>query len=240
MLRLIVGVRRRPNETWVEYMQRSTWRSEEARCKVQADRLVRSPAKTQRKQQMVQKVKTMQSDRWPARILEWTPWFRTNTTRSEGRPKKRMERFTEFVIFVHLFFKFFSCSLCAGVGMRRFCAEMRMGASCVDVPYEPLSLSSLWLICVTGACVWLFRGTSSTSVLCARNEENPATVTTGRSRGFFPSHPLTLSFSPFHLRVGGARSKVCACSLIISSVSTFLSNVNTVFCKTLFRQSSRR
>ena len=45
MLRLIVGVRRRPSETWVEYMQRSTWRSEE--LKVQVDRLVRSPAKTQ-------------------------------------------------------------------------------------------------------------------------------------------------------------------------------------------------
>ena len=45
MLRLIVGVRRRPNETWVEYTQRATWRSEE--LKVQADRLVRSPAETQ-------------------------------------------------------------------------------------------------------------------------------------------------------------------------------------------------
>ena len=87
MLRLIVGVRRRPNETWVEFLQRSTWRSEELAAKYKLTDWCNLQRK--RKQQMVQKVRTMQSDRWPARILEWTPWFRTNTTRSEGRPKKR-------------------------------------------------------------------------------------------------------------------------------------------------------
>ena len=87
MLRLIVGVRRRPSETWVEHMQRSTWRSEELAAKYKLTDWCDLQRK--RKQQMVQKVRTMQSDRWPARILKWTPWFRTNTTRSEGRPKKR-------------------------------------------------------------------------------------------------------------------------------------------------------
>ena len=87
MLRLIVGVRRRSSETSVEYMQRSTWRSEELAAKYKLTDWCDLQRK--RKQQMVQKVRTMQSDRWPARILKWTPWFRTNTTRSEGRPKKR-------------------------------------------------------------------------------------------------------------------------------------------------------
>ena len=70
MLRLIVGVRRRPNETWVEYMQRSTWRSEELAAKYK----LTDWCDLQRKRQQ----------QMPARILEWTPWFRTNTTRSEG------------------------------------------------------------------------------------------------------------------------------------------------------------
>ena len=87
MLRLIVGVRRRPNETWVEYVQRSTWRSEELAAKY---KLVDwCDLQRKRKLQMMQRVQTMQSHRWPVRILEWTPWFRTNSTRSEGRPRKR-------------------------------------------------------------------------------------------------------------------------------------------------------
>ena len=107
MLRLIAGVRRRPSETWVEYMQRSTWRSKELAAKYELTDWCDLLRK--RKQQMVQKVRTMQSDRWPARILKWTPWFRTNTTRSEGN----------FCVFV---FKFFSSFLCAGLPCR-FCAK---------------------------------------------------------------------------------------------------------------------
>ena len=103
MLRLIVGVRRRPNETWVEYMQRSTWRSEELAAKSKLTDWCDLQRKCKKKQ-MVQKVKTMQSDRWPARILEWTPWFRTNTTRSQGRPKKRWSDSHNLYFFVHLFF----------------------------------------------------------------------------------------------------------------------------------------
>ena len=87
MLRLIVGVRRRPSETWVEYTQRATWRSEELAAKYRLTDWCDLQHK--RKQQMMQKVQTMQSHRWPARILEWTPWFRTNSTISEGRPRKR-------------------------------------------------------------------------------------------------------------------------------------------------------
>ena len=64
MLRFIVGVRRRPSETWVEYMQRSTWRSEELAAKYKLTDWCDLQRK--RKQQMVQKVRTMQSDRWPA------------------------------------------------------------------------------------------------------------------------------------------------------------------------------
>ena len=46
MLRLIVGVRRRPDETWVEYTK-SNLAQRRARCEVQTDGLVRSPAQTQ-------------------------------------------------------------------------------------------------------------------------------------------------------------------------------------------------
>ena len=53
MLRLIVGVRRRPSETWVEYMQRSTWRSEELAAKYKLTDWCDLQRK--RKQQMVQK-----------------------------------------------------------------------------------------------------------------------------------------------------------------------------------------
>ena len=53
MLRLMVGARRRPNETWVEYMQRSTWRSEELAAKYKLTD--ECDLQRKRKQQMVQK-----------------------------------------------------------------------------------------------------------------------------------------------------------------------------------------
>ena len=87
MLRLVVGVRRRPDETWVEYTQRATWRSEELAAKYRL--MDWCDLQHKREQQMMQRVRTMQSHLRLARILEWTPWFRTNSIRSEGHPSKR-------------------------------------------------------------------------------------------------------------------------------------------------------
>ena len=54
------------------------------------------------------RVRTMQSHLRPARILEWTPWFRTDSVRSEGHPMidgvfQRVKFLREHLLFIFEF-----------------------------------------------------------------------------------------------------------------------------------------
>ena len=80
MLRLIVGVRRRLNETWVEYMQRSTWRSEELAAKYKLKDWC--DLQRRRKQRMVQK-----SENYAVRPLA-SPHTQMDATVSHKHNKK--------------------------------------------------------------------------------------------------------------------------------------------------------
>ena len=95
MVRMIVGVRRRPEETWVEYNQRST-RQAENYAKGEGHSDWPALQKT-RKWRFAGKLASGSGDKWSERMLSWLPWFRTIPARSVGRPKTRwrddIERF---------------------------------------------------------------------------------------------------------------------------------------------------
>ena len=136
MLRLVVGMRRRPNETWVNYTQRATWRSKELAANYNLTNW--NDLQRKRKQQMVQRVQTMHSDRWPTRVLEWTPWFRTNTTRNESRPKKRWNDSQNLEILAQPFVYFRIHVMNWHAQVQR---EMRMGVSSLWGKKSCLSLN---------------------------------------------------------------------------------------------------
>ena len=86
-MRKIVQTPRKLSESWVEYIQRAT-HAAEAHC----ERLGYSPWDKQQhifKQKLATKMSTGNADKWSARILHWTPWFRTVAWRRIGRPTTR-------------------------------------------------------------------------------------------------------------------------------------------------------
>ena len=87
MLRHIVGVRRKPDETWVEYIQRATHRSED--IAKQSNLTDWNELQRRRKWQYAGKVARFPKERWCHRILEWRPWFRCSSKRDVGRPSLR-------------------------------------------------------------------------------------------------------------------------------------------------------
>ena len=87
MLRWIVGVPRRSDETWVEFVQRATHRSEElAAAHGATDWVVLQKT---RKWKLASKAATSTDRRWITRMLNWKPWFRVLPFRSVGRPVER-------------------------------------------------------------------------------------------------------------------------------------------------------
>ena len=89
MLRLIVGVPRQPHEDWVDYIQRSTHRSESLSKKHGAT--VRVRPQRARTWSLAGKAAASTDQRWIQRLLDWKPWFRTPTHRSVGHPHKRWD-----------------------------------------------------------------------------------------------------------------------------------------------------
>ena len=87
MLRYIVGVRRQQDETWVEYIQRATHKSED----LATSHGLRNWVELQRRKKwrIAGKTACGSENRWCKRILEWQPWFRCNPKRDVGRPLTR-------------------------------------------------------------------------------------------------------------------------------------------------------
>ena len=87
MLRYIVGVRRKQDETWVEYIKRATHTSEDfaTKCGVQSWIEIQR----RKKWRIAGKAARCSEDRWCKRILNWQPWFRCNPKRDVGRPRTR-------------------------------------------------------------------------------------------------------------------------------------------------------
>jgi hypothetical protein len=87
MLRYIVGVRRKQDETWVEYIKRATHTSMSfaTTCGVQSWIEIQR----RKKWRIAGKAARCSEDRWCKRILNWQPWFRCNPKRDVGRPRTR-------------------------------------------------------------------------------------------------------------------------------------------------------
>jgi hypothetical protein len=86
MLRSIVQVRRARDETWVDYIQRATHKSEELAAPYVSDWAAKRAAC---KAKLVERIRQMPRDRWCRRVLEWTPWFRCSPKRRVGHPALR-------------------------------------------------------------------------------------------------------------------------------------------------------
>ena len=85
----MVGFRRGPDETWVEYMKRSTSKSEElaASCGA-ADWVTMQRTK---KWKLAERTASQTDGRWNHRLFSWKPWFRVAPHRDVGRPCKRWD-----------------------------------------------------------------------------------------------------------------------------------------------------
>ena len=89
MLRWMIGVPRRPEETWPDFVRRATHRSEAlASTHGAVDWVVLQ--RTQ-KWRLAGKASQSTDGRWTKKLLEWKPWFRTFPHRVVGHPHKRWE-----------------------------------------------------------------------------------------------------------------------------------------------------
>ena len=89
MLRWIVGVRRHPDEEFVEYIKRATHTSNELALQSGVHDWV--VTQRVRKWKLAGNVARRQDGRWSQRILAWRPWFRKLAYRDVGRPVQRWD-----------------------------------------------------------------------------------------------------------------------------------------------------
>ena len=89
MIRWTVSVPQGTAESWPDFIQRATHRSEELASKYGAEDWA-SIQKTQ-KWRLAGKAAMSTDGRWTKRFLEWKPWFRTLPHRDVGRPLKRWD-----------------------------------------------------------------------------------------------------------------------------------------------------
>ena len=87
MLRTIVGLGRRPEESWVEFIQRATDTSLGLARRHGVDDWVSSFWK--QKIAIAKKLHTTDDGRWSISLLQWKPWHRLYAARSVGAPRKR-------------------------------------------------------------------------------------------------------------------------------------------------------
>ena len=87
MLRWTIGIKRYPEEDWVQYIRRATHASEatarENGCKSWLEQHIR------RKWDFARKILCRNDGRWTARLMPWKPWFRHVPHRGIGRPHQR-------------------------------------------------------------------------------------------------------------------------------------------------------
>ncbi len=87
MLRYVVGVRWRREETWIDYIKRATHYSEDV---AKRNNLKEWPElQRSKKWQLAGRTARSAEAKWSRRILDWTPWFRCLPRRSVGRPRAR-------------------------------------------------------------------------------------------------------------------------------------------------------
>ena len=87
MLNRIIGHKRWPEESWVEFIQRTTHRSEDLAKQHKLEDWVE--LQRRRKWEFAGKVARLPRERWCLRLLGWRPWFRCHPRRRVGRPLKR-------------------------------------------------------------------------------------------------------------------------------------------------------
>ena len=87
MLRQMVAMRRGSNETWVEYIQRSTHASVDLAARHGVPdwmMLVR-----RRRESQNVKLHDTRDDRWSFKLRDWAPWHRVHAVRSVGAQRKK-------------------------------------------------------------------------------------------------------------------------------------------------------
>jgi len=89
MLRYIVGVPRRPDECWVDFIQRATHDSAEVFERNGSIDWI--TLQRRRKWQLAAKIASSTDCRWARRLLLWRPWFGVLARRSVGHPCKRWD-----------------------------------------------------------------------------------------------------------------------------------------------------
>ena len=80
---------RRPEETWPDFIQRATHRSEDlASTHGAVDWVVLQRTQTWR---LAGRASQSTDGRWTKKLLDWKPWFRVFPHRDVGHPHKRWE-----------------------------------------------------------------------------------------------------------------------------------------------------
>ena len=87
MLRTMSCSRRRPDETWVEHIQRTTVEVESRMAHLNFNCWVLAYRRL--KWRFMGKTVKMTDGRWSRRLLDWQPYFRCSPCRSVGRPLTR-------------------------------------------------------------------------------------------------------------------------------------------------------
>ena len=87
MIRKMLGAARQPEETWVEYVQRTTRLAEEKMDKLGYKNWVM--LYNQKKWRLAGRVSQSNGGRWSKRLLNWRQHFRCHPYRDVGRPFRR-------------------------------------------------------------------------------------------------------------------------------------------------------
>ena len=89
MVRTMVGAKRLPDETWIEYIKRTTELAEEKMERLGYVNWTTSYRK--KKFRFAGRAAQAQDNRWSKRLLDWKPHFRCFPSRCVGHPLKRWE-----------------------------------------------------------------------------------------------------------------------------------------------------
>ena len=85
----MVGAKRLPEETWIEYIKRTTELAEEKMERLGYVNWITSYRK--KKFRFAGRTAQAQDNRWSKRLLDWKPHFRCFPSRCVGHPLKRWE-----------------------------------------------------------------------------------------------------------------------------------------------------
>ena len=89
MLRIMLCAPRLPEETWIEYVKRTTALAEDKFKELGYENW--ATASGRKKFRFAGKVAQTDDHRWSKRLLDWKPHFRCLPYRSVGRPVKRWD-----------------------------------------------------------------------------------------------------------------------------------------------------